>query len=328
MNIVVFETEPWEKEAFSALEKEHTLKTTTEKLSLETVDKFQDADIISVFIYSKLDQEVLEKMPHLKMIATRSTGKSHIDTDYCDEKNIKIGNVPSYGKNTVAEHAFALILAVARNVVPAVERTQRGDFDFRGLPGFDLLGKTIGVIGTGDIGEHAMRIARGFGMKVLAFDVKPREELKKDIDFEYVGLDVLLEQSDVITLHVPGIPQTENMIDSEQFSKMKDGVVLINTSRGTVVNIQAMVKALADGKVKGAGLDVLPEEPAVHEEAEMLRTIYQNENKQKISSLLADNALMRMRNVIVTPHSAFFTNEAVDRIMNKTIENINSFLGQ
>lgn len=328
MNIVVFETEPWEKEAFSVLEKEHAIKTTNEKLSPETVENFKDADIISVFIYSKLNREVLEKMPHLKMIATRSTGKSHIDTEYCEEKGIQIGNVPSYGKNTVAEHAFALIMAVARNIVPAVERTQRGDFDFRGLRGFDLLGKTLGVIGTGDIGEHAMRIARGFGMKIVAFDVKPREELQNEIDFEYADLDTLLQKSDIITIHVPGIPQTKNMIDEEQFTKMKDGVVLINTSRGTVINIQAMVKALAEGKVKGAGLDVLPEEPAVHEEAELLRTIYQNENQQKISDLLANSAVMRMRNVIVTPHSAFFTTEAVERIMNQTLENINSFLSR
>ncbi len=326
MKIVLSEVEAWEKTTFKPLESDHEVVFTDEPITDANADSFGDADILSVFIYSELSRQVLEKFSRLKLIATRSTGFDHIDTGYCREHDIAVSNVPTYGSNTVAEHAFGLLLAISHHLITAVDRTRRGDFSQEGIQGFDLQGKTIGIVGTGDIGENALRIASGFGMKVLAFDVKPRKELHERYDFRYVGMDELLSESDIITLHVPANPHTKNLIDREQFSKMKDGVVLINTSRGSIVNIQALARAIADGKVRAAGLDVLAEEPVVREEAELLHTLFRSDNQQQLNDLLTDHILLRMRNVIITPHSAFNTREAVQRILDTTMENIEAFM--
>jgi D-lactate dehydrogenase len=326
MKIVIFETEPWEQDAFAPLRKMHDMVMVKDPLTEKNATDYQDADIVSTFIYSKLNCATFEKFKNLKLIATRSTGISHIDIDACNHHDIAIANVPTYGKNTVAEHAFGLLLAISHNIVEGVDRVRKGDFDFRGLRGFDLRGKIIGIIGTGDIGEHAIKIALGFDMKVIAFDVKPRNELTEQLRFEYVDLDTLLAHADIISMHVPGIPQTKDLIGEEEFQKMKFGAVLINTSRGSVVNIQAMVKALANGTLKAAGLDVLPEEPIIREEAELLRTVYHKQHERDLVTLLADNALMRMQNVLITPHNAFFTSEAVERILATTVKNIKGFI--
>ncbi len=180
------------------------------------------------------------------------------------------------------------------------------------------------MVGTGDIGLHVIRIARGFNMNVLAFDVAPDEGAAKNLGFEYVTLDGLLERADVVTLHVPANAKTEHLISDEEMGKMKDGAVIINTSRGTVLDIHALVRALAEGKVSAAGLDVLPEEPIVREEAELLRSVYRREHN--LESLLADHIVLRLRNVVVTPHSAFNTRQAVQRILDTTVGNIQSFL--
>ncbi len=322
MKITIFEVEEWEREAFKCLEDEHEVRYTTSPLNAGTAGEFGDTECISTFIYSKLKRNVLEQLPRLQMIATRSTGVDHIDLEYCTDNHITVSNVPTYGKNTVAEHSFALMLTISRRMIDSVDRTRRGDFSFRGLRGFDLRDKTLGVIGTGDIGECVIEIANGFKMRVLAYDVKPREVLRERLDFTYVGLDELLGESDIVTLHVPAIPQTKHMLGAEQFKKMKDGAVLINTSRGAVVEVQSLVEALATGKLAAAGLDVLPQEPVIREEAELLRSVYQREHEQDLVSLLADNVLMRVRNVVVTPHNAFNTTEAVQRILNTTTENI------
>jgi D-lactate dehydrogenase len=325
MHITVFEVEEWERGAFERLEREHRVRFTAEPLNAQTASRYSDTECVSTFIYSKLDAGVLEMLPQLRLIATRSTGVDHIDLDFCRQHHIAVSNVPTYGKNTVAEHAFALLLALSRRLVDAVDRTRRGDFSFKGLRGFDLRDKTLGVIGTGDIGQCVIEIANGFHMRVLAFDVKPRQELREELAFDYVDLDNLLHSSDIITLHVPAIPQTRHMIAGDEFKKMKDGAVLINTSRGAVVDIQALAEALATGKIAGAGLDVLPQEPVIREEAELLRSVYQKEHEPDLASLLADNVLMRVRNVIVTPHNAFNTEEAVHRILDTTVENIAAF---
>jgi D-lactate dehydrogenase len=182
----------------------------------------------------------------------------------------------------------------------------------------------MGVIGTGEIGQNVIKIARGFSMKVLAFDVAPDEEAAERLGYEYVSFDDLLARSDVISLHVPGNEKTQHLIDADAFAKMKDGAVLINTARGQIVHNQALVRALAEGKIAAAGLDVLPEEPVIREEAELLRSVY--ERKHDLDALLADSVLMRLRNVVVTPHSAFNTREAVDRILDTTAGNIRCFL--
>lgn len=325
MKIVAFEVEDWERDCFKTLEGEHAVELVAEKLTPDNVSKYADADVVSTFVYSDLNKSTLEKFDHLKLIATRSTGFDHIAVDFCRERGITVSNVPRYGDNTVAEHVFGLLLAISHNIVEASNRTRRGDFSLQGLRGFDLQGKTLGVIGTGSIGAHVIKIAKGFGMYVVAFDVKPDEKLAETLGFDYLSMEDLLSMSDIITLHVPAMDATYHLISDEQFEQMKEGTILINTSRGSVVHIQALARALATGKVAAAGLDVLPEEPTIHEESELLHSFFHQQHD--LETLLADSVLLRLRNVIITPHSAFDTREAVQRILETTVENIKAFIG-
>jgi D-lactate dehydrogenase len=323
MKIVFFEIEPWECRECMNLNAEHEIALLEQELDTVNAVQHADAEIISTFIHSRLSADVLKKFNNLKMIATRSTGYDHIDIEHCNANDIVVCNVPAYGENTVAEHVFGLLLTISHNITRAVNRTRRGDFSLKGLKGFDLRGKTLGVIGTGNIGQCVIEIARGFGMDVLAYDVKEKKELAFRLDFRYVNMDELLSTSDIITLHVPENNATHHLISGEEFDKMKDGVILINTARGSIVDTQAFLHALTEGKVAAAGLDVLSEEPVIREEAEIARRIFQK--KYNLEDLLTDHVLLRMRNVYITPHSAFFTREAIQRILDTTIENIMAF---
>ena len=324
MKIVAFEVEQWESEILKETAEGIEITHVQERLSSENAAKYQDVEIMSIFIYSKVDSEILENFPNLKMIATRSSGYDHIDIDYCKERGIAVCYVPSYGEKAVAEHVFALLLSISHRMVESLDRTRRGDFSNAGLRGFDLAGKTHGVIGTGEIGMHTIRISQGFGMKVLGFDIHPNCEMEAELGFRYTEMQELLAQSDVISLHVPATPQTNKMISTEQFNAMKEGVILINTARGTVVDSRALLDALSKGKVAAAGLDVLPEEPVIREEAVLLSNFFNK--KHNMETLLADHILLRMRNVIITPHNAFNTEEAVRLILETTVKNIQAFL--
>jgi D-lactate dehydrogenase len=323
VKIVVFEVEAWEQSAFEALKEDHEIEFTAEKLSDKTATTHADAEIISTFIYSNLSQRILANFPNLRLIATRSTGFDHIDMDYCRQNHVAVCNVPTYGCQTVAEHVFGLLLTISHHLVEAIDRTRRGDFSLQGLTGFDLRGKTIGVIGTGEIGVCVIQIARGFGMHIVAYDTRPRQELAAEYGFEYLALDDLLAAADIVTLHIPANQKTHHFIGGEQFGKMKTGVILINTARGSVVDVQALVRAISEGKVRAAGLDVLPEEPVIREEAELLRSATREEYDK--TALLAGHILLRLRNVVITPHSAFNTREAVGRILDTTVDNIRAF---
>ena len=234
-----------------------------------------------------------------------------------------MANVPSYGENTVAEHVFALLLAISHRMPEAMERAQRGHFSPEGLQGFDLAGKTLGVIGTGRIGQHVIRIARGFQMRVLAHDVRAEPLLAAELEFHYTDLPTLYTEADVISLNVPSLPETRHMLSARTFAKMKDGVVVINTARGDLIDTRALIQALNSGKVAAAGLDVLPDEPLIREEAELICSIYCKQHD--LRDLVANHVLLRMRNVVITPHSAFNTREAVQRIAETTVENIRAF---
>lgn len=324
MKIVIYEIEPWEREAFEDLQAEHDVVFESSTLSTETALKHPDAEIISTFVYSSLDADVLQKFPQLKMIATRSTGFDHIHLKTCVERDIKVANVPSYGEATVAEHVFALLLAISHHLIDAVDRTRRGDFSQAGLRGFDLMGKTMGIVGTGHIGRHAAHIARGFSMKVVAYDIAPDEAAAEAIGFRYCDFKDVLGAADVLSLHVPATPATRHMIAAEEFAAMKDGAILINTARGSIVDVRSLIGALSSGKIAAAGLDVLPEEPVIREEAELLRSAFSHEHD--LESLLADHILLRLRNVLITPHSAFNTREAVRRILDTTRTNLDAFI--
>jgi D-lactate dehydrogenase len=324
MKIVVFEAEPREAPVFEVLRDQHELVLVDSLLRSENVAQHADADIISTFIFSELDSGVLEKLPSLELIATRSTGFDHIDTDYCTARGITVSNVPSYGENTVAEHVFALLLAISHRLPEAIDRAQRGHFSPDGLQGFDLAGKTIGVIGAGNIGRHVIRIANDFQMDVLAFDARPDPTLAGALGFRYVDLEDLFDVSDVITLHAPSLPETRHILSSGAFARMKDGVVVINTARGDLIDTRALIQPLTSGKVAAAGLDVLPDEPLIREEAELICSSFCDQHD--LTNLVANHVLLRMRNVIVTPHSAFNTREAFARIVETTVENIGAYL--
>lgn len=325
MRLAVFEAEQWEREACLNLQPEFSVVCTHEALNKQTVGAYTDTEIVSPFINSKLDAATLAQLPKLRLVATRSTGFDHIDLAYCRDHAITVCNVPDYGDVTVAEHVFALLLAISRRLVDAAERTRRGNFSQSGLRGFDLNGKTIGVIGTGRIGRRVIAIANGFGMTVLAFDVHPDSDLALRLGFRYGELDEVLAAADVLTLHVPATQQTVRLLSDREFTLMKRGAVLINTARGNIVDIPSLVRALADGQVGAAGLDVLPEEPAIREEAQIFR-IRNDAVDYDFKALVANHVLMRFPSVIVTPHNGYNTEDAVGRIIDTTIGNIEAFV--
>lgn len=298
------------------------LSLNEETLNDNNTSTATEAEIVSVFIYSTVNKAVLDRLPKIRLITTRSTGYDHIDLEECISRGITVCNVPRYGENTVAEHAFCLILALSRKLRAAVTRTNRLSFDLEGLRGFDLKDKTFGVIGAGAIGLHSIRIARGFGMRVLAYDKFPQPILAEVLGFEYTTLERLLGESDVISIHVPLIPETYHLINDDTIKLIKRGAILVNTARGGVVDTEALVKALDEGILSGAGLDVLEGEESIKEEAQLLSDTLPVE---KLRAIVRSYALLNRDNVIITPHVAFYSNEAEQRIVDTTLENIQAF---
>ena len=326
MKIAFFEIEDWEKEYLASQLSGVEASLISEKLSPETIDLAKDCQIISVFIDSQIDKEILEKLVNLKMIATRSTGFDHIDVVECKKRNIAVCNVPFYGENTVAEHTFALILDLSRKIYESVDRVKEKGFaiSLDGLMGFDLKGKTLGIIGTGHIGQHVARIAQGFLMQVLALDVLQDKKMAKKLGFTYVSLENLLSNSDIITLHVPHNEKTHHLINSKNIHIIKKGAYIINTARGGIIETAALVEALGKKIIAGAGLDVLEEEVFIKEEAHLLSKEFSE--KSNIKTMLQNHILMDRKNVIITPHNAFNSKEAIERILQTTLENIHGFM--
>jgi D-lactate dehydrogenase len=324
MDIAVFEAEDWERQAFARLGPRQRVRCVAESLDERNAADFSAAEVASPFVNSRFNASALSQLPKLKLIATRSAGYDHIDLEHCRARGITVSNVPHYGDSTVAEHVFALLLAVARNLVDAVERTRRGRFTQAGLRGFELRDRVIGVVGTGCIGLRVIEIARGFGMNVIAHDLRQDEAAATRLGFAYASLDRLLSESDVVTLHVPATSGTVGMISDREFSRMKRGVILINTARGHIVDVEAMVRALADGKLRAAGLDVLPQEPLLREEAAIFHEGAVTD-AEDFKALVANNVLLRFPNVIVTPHNAYNTDAALQRLIATTLANIEAF---
>ena len=322
MKIAFFEVSGWEVPVLKAKLRKHSMKFFSEPLTLENVNFAKGFDIVSVFIYSKVTAEVIHKLPRLKAIATRSTGFDHIDIRAAGYRNISVSYVPSYGENTVAEHTFALILSLSRNVHKSYVRTLRNDFSIEGLKGFDLKGRTIGVIGAGKIGLHVIRVAKGFGMDVVAFDINKDNFIAEVLGFRYLPLDELLKVSDIITLHAPYNEHTHHLISKDNIKLIKKGALLINTARGGLVDTAALLEALDKGILSGAGLDVLEGEELIKEEKEILHSA---SSLETLKSLLNDHVILAKDNVVFTPHIAFYSQEALLRILDTTIENITSF---
>jgi len=319
--------EPWEAEYLrNALSKIVSVKSFTETADL-VVEEIKDTTILSPFINSKVNKSVIDSLPNLKYITTRSTGFDHIDIEYAKSKGISISNVPTYGENTVAEHTFALILSIARNLKKAHFKVSEGDFLIKGLMGFDLRGKTIGVVGTGHIGLRVIKMAVGFSMNVLAFDPMQNAFLSEVLGFKYVDFETLLKESDIITLHAPYSKKTHHLINENNISLIKKGAVLINTARGGLVDTIALTKALDDGILSGAGLDVLEGEDIILEEKQLLlRKKKELYDPQKLQLVLRGCFLLQRENVVFTPHIGFYSEEALKRILDTTIYNVTSFI--
>src|SRR3989344_8952427 len=236
MKIGFFGTKPWEKEYIEKLKGKMPgadLWFTEEILSDEHLPKETDFEAISVFVDSTVTKNVLDKFPKLRFISARSTGYDNIEREALKSKSIILSTVPSYGENTVAEMAFGLLLTLSRRIYEAYDRIREaGNWSVEGLQGFDLRGKTIGVVGTGRIGKHSIAIAKGFGMRVVGFDAHPDEKLAKELDFKYLSIDELLAVSDVVTLHVPYIPETHHLINAPRLAKMKKEAIMIHKRRG------------------------------------------------------------------------------------------------
>lgn len=325
LKVVIANIRGWEREYLAEhLDPSWEVQYFEEGVDDVPQETLSEAQVLSTFIGSQVDRELLDRCPNLKLVTTRSTGFDHIDLQAAAERGIVVSNVPQYGDNTVAEHCFGLILALSRNIYPAVQRAKQANLSIEGLMGFDLNGKTLGVVGAGRIGLHVIRIGRALNMRVLAFDVQPQRLLSEVLGFEYVSLDELLQQSDVVSLHVPLNRHTQHLINAERLAMMKPGAILVNTSRGAVVDSQALLERLSSGHLAGAALDVLEAEEVLTEDC-ILGAEECNAQPDKLKLAVEAYQLLHHPKVLVTPHIAFYSREALQRILLTTVENIRGF---
>lgn len=325
LKIGFFEAEGWEEPLLRQAFPQAQLHLSPAHLAEGALPAERDFDAIAVFVNSQITAGVLKEFPKLKIVTTRSTGYDHVDARACKKRGVVATYVPGYGDNTVAEFAFGLLLALTRKIYQGIaEIKERGLFSFEGLRGTDLAGKTLGVVGTGRIGKHAIAIGKGFGMNILAYDPKPDEEFARTAGFAYVPLPDLLARADAVTLHCPYSKQTHHLLNHKNIGLMKKGAFLINTARGGLVETDALVRALQEGRLAGAGLDVLEEEGDVKDEMHFLAAGHPR--REELRVLLENHILMKMPNVLITPHNAFNSQEALERILHTTIENIQGFL--
>ena len=311
--VAMFDTKPYDKIWFDRLNDDrYEIHYFEGKLTTDTVSLTKGYDVVCAFVNDDINKEVVEQMCEngVKLLAMRCAGYSNVDIKAASGK-LKIARVPAYSPYAVAEFAMGLLLTLNRKLHKAYNRTREYNFNINGLTGMDLYGKTVGVIGTGKIGQVFVNICRGFGMRVLAYDIFPNNSL----GYEYVDLDTLFRDSDVISLHCPLTEQTNHIIDEDAISKMKEHCYIINTSRGGLIDSRALLDALRERRIGGAGLDVY------EEEAEFF---FEDHSEKGITD--ATLALLSaMPNVIITSHQAFLTEEALSNIAKVTFENMDAF---
>lgn len=310
--VAFFDTKPYDRKWFDILDKSFEITYFREKLSADTVVMCKGFDAVIVFVNDSLDSDTIEKLIEygIKVIALRCSGYNNVDFRTATDR-ISVLRVPVYSPYSVAEHAMALLLCLNRKINRAYNRTREFNFSIEGLQGFDLNGKTAGIIGTGQIGRIFIKICKGFGMNVIAYDPYPI----KNPDFEYTDLESLYRKSDVISLHCPLTENSKHILNSDSFSKMKSSAYIINTSRGGLIESESLLDALKSGKIAGAGLDVYEEESQLFFEDYSTKIV-----NDDILSLLVS-----LPNVIITSHQGFFTDEALKNIAETTVENLNDF---
>lgn len=319
MKIAFFGTRPYEKDAFERENTEfgHQINFLEPRLLTDTAAMAQGHECVCAFVNAELNKDTLKVLRDggTKLIALRCAGFNHVDLPACQELGIRVVRVPEYSPHAIAEHVVALIQTLNRKTHRAFNRVREGNFSLNGLSGFDLYGKTIAIIGTGKIGKTLGRIMRGFGCRVLLNDLYPDQEYAKEINAQYVCLEEIYKQSDIISLHVPLTPETRHFINSNTLRMMKKGVMLINTGRGALINTIDLISALKMGHVGHAGLDVYEEEESF---------FFQDLSGQ----VLSDDTLARLLtfpNVLITSHQGFLTNEAMDNIAHTTLKNVTEF---
>ena len=310
--IAFFDAKQYDIESFNKINSNYEIHYFESKLNPNTVVLAKGMDAVCVFVNDVVDKYVIEKLNEygIHILALRCAGYNNVDIKSAYKK-VHIVSVPAYSPYAVAEHAMALLLTLNRRIHKAYLRTRDFNFNIQGLTGFDLYGKTVGVIGTGKIGMVFIDICKGFGMNVLAYDPFPR----KDVDFKYVGLDELVEQSDVISLHCPLTNDTKYIINENLINKMKPNAILINTSRGALVDSVALLNGLKEKKIKGACLDVYEEEA----------NIFFEDNSSNIINDDILSLLISLPNVIITSHQGYLTNEALENIAQTTMDNLDVY---
>lgn len=318
MKVAVFNTKSYDKEfldRFNSLEN-HQLVYFVAPLNNNTVNLTNGYDAVCVFVNDKIDRVTVEQLAGngIKLIALRCAGFNNVDLKAAADHNIKVVRVPSYSPQAVAEHAVALMMTLNRKTHKAYNRVRENNFSLEKLTGFDLYGKTIGVIGTGKIGHAFCKIMLGFGCKVLAYDVFESDDLKSN-GVNYLPFQDILKASDVISLHCPLTPETHHVIDTEAFLLMKTGVMLINTSRGALIHTKDAITALKKGKLGYLGIDVYEEE----------ENLFFNDLSDSIIQDDEISRLMTFPNVLITAHQAFFTKEALEQIAKTTLANLTDF---
>lgn len=317
MKIAVFSTKKYDREFLDAAnQSRHQLIFLEHRLSTKTASLATGSEGVCVFVNDHLDAETIATLAKsgTRLISLRCAGHNNVDLKAAQKHDITVVRVPGYSPYAVAEHTIGLILALNRKLHRAYNRVREGNFALDGLLGFDLHGRTIGIIGTGKIGSVVAQILTGFGCPTLAFDPIPNETCRS-LGIRYVNLDELFTRSDIITLHCPLTPENKHMIDAKALEKMKNGVMLINTSRGALIDTAAVIEALKSGKIGYLGLDVYEEEEQIFFE-------------DRSGLIIPDDVFARLLtfpNVIITGHQAFFTREALRNIAATTIENITKF---
>lgn len=318
IKIAFFDTKEYDKKLFDKYNKKFGYEITyfDSKLNKETAPLAKGFDAVCIFVNDVADKETIEilKSEGIKLIVLRCAGFNNVALDELDG-TIKAVRVPAYSPNAVAEHAVALLLEINRKIYKSYQRTKKYNFTLNGLLGFDICGKTVGVLGTGKIGKVFCKIMKGFGAKVIAYDVYHDDKSAEEIGFEYVEFEELLHKSDIISLHCPLTKENTSLINDQTIKLMKKGVILINTSRGKLIDSNSLIKGLESEKIAGVGLDVFDEEAE----------FFLNDMSMKYKRNKNLSVLLSMPNVIITSHQAFFTKEALNKIAEVTCENIKEF---
>lgn len=319
MKVMLFGTQPYDQQSFERIRKSYGFEMIYHRshLNAKNVPLAQGVDAVCVFVNDTVDAETIRGLSELgvRLIALRCAGFNNVDLQAAARCGFPVVRVPAYSPHAVAEYAVAMILSLNRKIHRAYWRTREGNFSLHGLLGFDLYGKTVGIVGTGKIARPLIHILKGFGMEVVAYDIHPDDRYALAEGIEYVTLDELYRRADIISLHCPLTETNRHMIDGTAIEHMKSGVILINTGRGQLIDTAALIEGLKEKRIGAAGLDVYEEEAAY---------FYEDTSDR----IMDDDVLARLlsfNNVIVTSHQAFFTREALDNIAQVTMQNIHDF---